>query len=52
MKKIFYVVYCNNKKIGVFEKKEDAEKYCEYLDFYSFNDEDDYWFRRELLCLK
>ena len=46
MKKEIYIVYFNDEEIGLFEKKEHAKKYVQYLDFYSFNNNDKYYYRK------
>lgn len=46
MKKEVYIVYFNNEEIAIFDKIEYAKKYVQYLDFYSFNNYDRYYYRK------
>lgn len=49
MKLKVYTIYFNGDRDVMFLTRRSAKKYLEYLSFYSFNNEDSYYYRKEFI---
>lgn len=49
MKIKVYTIYFNGERDTMFLTRKSAKKYMEYLSFYSFNDDNKFYYRKEYI---